>query len=44
MARYDYGVERRVYVNNLSEREIDAVVADLIQQSKQINAAINTSF
>ena len=34
MARYDWGVERRVYLNNLSEREIDQIVADLVSQSK----------
>ncbi len=26
MARYDYGVEKRVYVENLTEEEIDGVV------------------
>lgn len=40
MARYDYGVERRVYVNNLSENEIDSVVKELVQQSKEINSAV----
>lgn len=26
MARYDYGVERRIYLHNLEEREIDTLV------------------
>ena len=40
MARYDYGIEKRVYVPNLDEREIDQVVKELVEQAKQINSAI----
>jgi NADH dehydrogenase (ubiquinone) 1 alpha subcomplex subunit 2 len=31
MARYDYGVERRVYVQNLEEKDVDQVVQELVQ-------------
>jgi hypothetical protein len=44
MARYDYGVERRVYVQNLEENDIDGVVRDLVQQAKEVNAAIPNRF
>jgi NADH dehydrogenase (ubiquinone) 1 alpha subcomplex subunit 2 len=40
MARYDFGVEKRVYVNNLSEVEVDQIVKELVDQAKQVNAAI----
>ena len=30
MARYDYGVEKRIYVNNLDENQIDEVVKELV--------------
>ncbi len=38
MARYDYGVEKRVYVNDLDEKEVDRVVQELVEQAKAINA------
>lgn len=38
MARYDFGVERRIYVNDLPEQEVDRVVQELVEQSKTINA------
>ena len=31
MARYDFGVEKRIYVHNLEEREIDQVVKELVE-------------
>jgi NADH dehydrogenase (ubiquinone) 1 alpha subcomplex subunit 2 len=31
MARYEYGVEKRIYVPNLEERDIDQVVQELVQ-------------
>ena len=31
MARYDFGIEKRMYVNNLQENEIDEVVRELVQ-------------
>ena len=40
MARYDFGVEKRVYVHNLPESEVSKVVEDLVKQAKQVNAAI----
>ena len=40
MARYDFGVEKRVYVPNLDEKEIDKVVQELVEQAKAVNAAI----
>ena len=40
MARYDFGVEKRVYVNDLSEKEVDAVVEELTTQAVKVNAAL----
>lgn len=40
MARYDFGVEKRIYVPNLDENNIDQVVKELIEQSAEVNAAI----
>lgn len=40
MARYDFGVEKRVYVPNLDEKEVDRVVQELVEQAKAVNAAI----
>jgi hypothetical protein len=31
MARYEYGVERRVYLNDASEAEVGQAVSDLIE-------------
>jgi NADH dehydrogenase (ubiquinone) 1 alpha subcomplex subunit 2 len=31
MARYDYGVERRVYVPHLDEGNVDQVVQELVE-------------
>lgn len=44
MARYDYGVERRIYVNNLAEQDVDSVVKELVEQAKEINAALPNRF
>lgn len=38
MARYDFGEERRIYVHDLPESEVDRVVKDLVDQAKQINS------
>jgi hypothetical protein len=43
MARYDFGVEKRIYVPNLDEKDIDSVVKELIQQADEVNAAIPNS-
>lgn len=40
MARYDFGVEKRIYVPNLNEAEIDQIVKELVEQAPQVNAAI----
>lgn len=40
MARYEYGVERRVYLNNASEAEVKQSVDELVQQAKAINSAV----
>ena len=40
MARYDFGVEKRIYVPNLEEKDIDSVVKELIEQAEEVNAAI----
>ena len=43
MARYDFGVEKRIYVPNLEEKDIDSVVKELIEQAEEVNAAIPSS-
>ena len=43
MARYDFGVERRIYVNDLNEKDIDQVVKELVEQAASVNAAIPSS-
>jgi len=40
MARYDYGVERRIYLNNLSQQEVDQAVEVLVTQADDVNAAM----
>lgn len=40
MARYDFGVEKRVYVPGLEEKDIDQVVKELVQQAAEVNAAM----
>jgi hypothetical protein len=44
MARYDFGVERRIYLNNLEENDVDGVVRELIEQANQVNAALPNRF
>ena len=44
MARYDFGVEKRVYLNDLDEKTIDGVVRELVEQAKDVNAAIPNRF
>ena len=39
-ARYDFGKERRIYLNGLSEQEVDQAVAELAGQADQVNAAM----
>ena len=40
MARYDFGIERRVYLNDLTETEVDQVVEELVTQANDVNAAV----
>ena len=40
MARYDFGVEKRIYLNSLSEEEVDSAVAELVNQADSINSAL----
>jgi NADH dehydrogenase (ubiquinone) 1 alpha subcomplex subunit 2 len=40
MARYDFGVEKRIYVPNLDEKDVDEVVKELVDQAREVNAAI----
>ena len=40
MARYDYGVERRIYLHDLTENEVDDAVAELVNQADQINKGV----
>jgi len=44
MARYEYGVERRVYLNDASEMEVKQSVEELVQQAKAINSAVGGKF
>ena len=40
MARYDFGVEKRIYLNSLSEEDVDSAVAELVNQAEQVNSAL----
>lgn len=40
MARYDFGVEKRIYVNNLDEKQVDSIVQELVEQAQQVNSSI----
>ena len=44
MARYDFGVEKRIYVPNLEEADVNSVVKELIEQAQEVNAAIPNKF
>lgn len=39
MARYDFGVERRVYLHNASEAEVKTAVSELVEQAPEVNQA-----
>ena len=43
-ARYDFGVERRVYVLDANAAEVGQVVEDLVDQASKINSAAATKF
>lgn len=40
MARYDFGVERRIYLLNATETEVQNSVEELVNQAGQINRAV----
>jgi NADH dehydrogenase (ubiquinone) 1 alpha subcomplex subunit 2 len=40
MVRYDFGVEKRIYLNDLTEEEVDQAVAELVTQADDVNAAM----
>ncbi len=44
MARYEYGVERRVYLQNASEAEVALTVEQLVNDAKEVNAAVGSKF
>ena len=35
MVRYDYGLEKRIYLNNLTEQEVDSAVEELKNNVKK---------
>ena len=40
MARYDFGVERRIYLNDMNEHEVDQAVEELVNQAEKINKSL----
>ena len=42
MARYDFGVERRVYLQNATEAEVAQTVNQLVDDGKQVNSAVGS--
>ena len=44
MARYDFGVEKRIYVPNLEEADVNSVVKELVEQAHEVNAALPNKF
>lgn len=44
MARYAFGVERRLYLNDASEEEVSGAVNDLVAQAESINNAAANQF
>ena len=40
MARYDFGVERRIYLHDLTENEVDEAVAELVNQAGKVNSSV----
>lgn len=43
-ARYDFGVERKVYLIGATEADVGQAVDDLVESSSQINAAAAQRF
>jgi hypothetical protein len=44
MARYNFGVERRLYLNNATESEVNEAVNELVEQADAINTAAAHQF
>lgn len=42
MARYEYGVERRVYLYGATEAEVEQTVNELIADAATVNAAVGS--
>ena len=40
MVRYDFGVEKRVYLNELTADEVDKAVGELVLEADSVNAAV----
>lgn len=40
MVRYDFGVEKRVYLNELTAEEVDKAVGELVLDADSVNAAV----
>ena len=43
-ARYDFGVERKVYLLGANEVEVGQAVSELIENAKKINSAASSRF
>ena len=43
-ARYEYGVERRIYLQNATEAEVGQTVEQLVADAKNVNAAVGSRF
>ena len=39
-ARYDFGVERKVYLHDASDVEVGQVVDELVDQAQSINSSV----
>ena len=39
MARYEFGVERRIYVHNATEAEVSETIDELIDAAQEINGS-----
>lgn len=44
MARYNFGVERRLYLNNATESEVNEAFNELVEQADAINSAAAHQF
>ena len=42
-ARYDYGVEQRVYLLNATSEEVGATLTELVEAAPQINRSAHTN-